>query len=130
MIEILNKIFITLFGVSLLGVGAVSQPPVQDTNTYFAEIDSNNKVIRVIVADKEFIDSGVVGDPKNWVQTYTDGSQKKNYAGKGYKYDKELDAFIPKKPTEDSTLNLETATWITPPPVPIIKPVNNTATTT
>ena len=37
--------------------------------SYFAELDSENIVIRVIAADQDFIDSGKVGDPNNWVQT-------------------------------------------------------------
>ena len=37
--------------------------------SHFAEIDpSTNKVIRVIVAEQDFIDSGAVGDKKNWIQ--------------------------------------------------------------
>ena len=36
---------------------------------HFAEIDEGGTVLRVIVADQDFIDSGVVGDKTNWVQT-------------------------------------------------------------
>ena len=36
---------------------------------HFAEINSENIVQRVIVAEQDFIDSGAVGDPNNWVQT-------------------------------------------------------------
>lgn len=72
---------------------------------YFAEIDQNNVVKRVIVADQNFIDSGVVGDPKNWVETSMDGSFRKNYAGIGYTYDDKLDAFIAPKPTENAVLD-------------------------
>ena len=37
--------------------------------SHFAEIDSNGVVLRVIVAEQNFINSGVVGDSFNWVQT-------------------------------------------------------------
>lgn len=98
--------------VSKIGNGL---PVVTQTeHTYFAEIDENDEVIRVIVADQEFIDSGLVGEPSNWIQTSKDGSLRKNYAGKGYKYDKNRNAFIPKKPTSDAIFNEETARWIVP----------------
>ena len=61
---------------------------------YFAELNENNVVVRVIVADENFIKSGILGDPKNWIETFMDGSQRKNYAGLGYTYDKNRDAFI------------------------------------
>ena len=37
-----------------------------------------------------------------------------NYAGIGFTYDEELDAFIPPKPSEDATLDTETFTWVVP----------------
>ena len=37
-----------------------------------------------------------------------------NYAGIGFTYDPELDAFIPPKPSEDATLNTDTFTWVVP----------------
>ena len=64
--------------------------------TYFAEV-INGKVQRVIVADQSFIDSGKVGDPKNWIETFMDGSVRKNYAGIGYEYHKDIDAFVAPK---------------------------------
>ena len=84
--------------------------------TYFAEIDKNNVVLRVIVASQAFIDSGKAGPVKNWVQTTVDGSLRKNYAGKGYKYDKVRDAFIPPKTSSTATLDGATAKWVEPIP--------------
>jgi hypothetical protein len=49
----------------------------------------------------------------NWKQTYTDGTRK-NYAGKGYTYDADKDAFIPQKPYDSWTLNNDTCRWIAP----------------
>lgn len=93
--------------------------------SHFAEIDIDGNVLRVIVAEQDFIDSGVVGDPSKWVRTsYNtkggvhnkgDTPLRKNYAGIGYKYDKSLDAFIPPAPEvkddEKLVLNEEKALW-------------------
>jgi hypothetical protein len=89
--------------------------------SHFAQIDLNNIVINVIVAEQDFIDSGAVGDPAAWIQTsyntyagkhLLDGTPlRKNYAGLGYTYDKERDAFIPPKPGEDYVLNEDTCVW-------------------
>jgi hypothetical protein len=62
---------------------------------YFAQLDENNIVINVVVADKDFIDL----QTGTWLETYTDGSKRSNYAGIGFTYDKSLDAFIPPKLT-------------------------------
>jgi hypothetical protein len=43
-----------------------------------------------------------------------DGRQRKNYAGIGYSYNEELDAFVPPKPYESWILNEETALWESP----------------
>ena len=43
---------------------------------------------------------------------------RKNYAGIGYTYDKELDAFIPPKCEESWTLNETTCQWECPLPYP------------
>lgn len=94
--------------------------------SHFAQIDSNNIVVNVIVAEQDFIDSGVVGDPKLWVQTSYNtyaGAHKlggtplrKNYAGVGYTYDPQRDAFIPPKPDDgEYVLNEDTCLWT---PVP------------
>ncbi len=70
---------------------------------HFAQINQDGIVVNVIVAEQDFIDSGTVGDPKNWIQTSynTYGNQhpenrplRKNFAGVGYTYDKVRDGFI------------------------------------
>lgn len=93
---------------------------------HFAEIDQNNIVQRVIVAEQDFIDSGAVGDPANWIQTsyntfggtHPEGRPlRMNYAGIGYTYDPVRDAFIPPKPGEGWILDESTCRWIdTNPP--------------
>lgn len=55
-------------------------------------------VDNVIVAEQAFIDSGVVGDPKTWIETYLDGSLRSAYAGKTYIYDSIKDAFYSQPP--------------------------------
>jgi len=84
---------------------------------HFAEIDINGNVLRVIVADQAFIDSGLVGDPKNWIQTESDGTRK-NYAGPGYVYNKDIDAFVPPKPHESFILDTKVAQYIPSIPFP------------
>jgi hypothetical protein len=94
---------------------------------HFAQINENNTVVQVIVAEQDFINSGAVGDPAKWIQTSynTHGGQhpngtplRKNYAGIGYTYDLQRDAFIPPKPFASWQLNEETCLWQAPTPMP------------
>ena len=95
---------------------------------HFAQIDETNTVIQVIVAEQDFIDSGVVGDPTKWIQTsyntqggiHTNGGTplRKNYAGIGYTYDLGRDAFIPPKPFNSWILDEESCLWEAPVPYP------------
>lgn len=91
--------------------------------SHFAKIDENNVVVQVIVAEQNFINTGVVGDPSKWIQTSynTYGNQhpqgrplRKNYAGIGYTYDRTRDAFIPPKPYDSWILDEETCLWNSP----------------
>jgi len=94
----------------------------------FAEIE-NGIVKRVVVAEQDFIDSGVVGNASNWVQTSYNtigGVHKlggvplrKNFAGAGYTYDKNRDAFIPPQPFSSWVLNEATCLWDAPKPKPM-----------
>jgi hypothetical protein len=61
----------------------------------FAEIDSDNIVIRVIVADSlEWVEETLGGV---WLETFKDGTRG-HMAGIGYTYDADRDAFIPPQP--------------------------------
>jgi hypothetical protein len=82
--------------------------------SHFAKLDSNNIVIEAIVAEQDFINSGVVGDSFLWVQTSYNGNFRKNYAGVGFTYDSVRDAFIPPKPYNSWTLNEDTCLWDSP----------------
>lgn len=53
-----------------------------------------------------------------WLETFENGSQRKNYAGIGYSYDDALDAFVPPKPYASWLLNTNTAQWEAPVPYP------------
>lgn len=77
--------------------------------SYFAEINENGIVLRVIVADQSFVDSGVVGKPEKWVE-----SGKDNLASAGYSLNTKIGKFVPPKPYESWTLNETTATWDAP----------------
>jgi hypothetical protein len=90
---------------------------------HFAKVN-NGIVIKVIVAEQEFIDNMIDNEPGKWVQTsyntYGGVHQlggtplRKNYAGIGFTYDKDKDAFIPPKPFNSWTLNETTCLWECP----------------
>ena len=87
--------------------------------SHFAKV-CDGKVVQVIVAEQEFFDTFVDSTPGEWIQTSynTIGGQhpegrplRKNFAGIGFTYDREKDAFIPPKPEGDWVLNEETCLW-------------------
>ena len=85
--------------------------------SHFAKIDSNNIVTEVIVAEQDFINSGVVGDSFLWVQTSYNNNFRKQYAGIGYTYDKANDVFISPQQYPSWTLDAD-FTWQPPTPYP------------
>lgn len=98
---------------------------------HFAELDSNNVVLRVIVvANKDTADAngnevesiGVAFCQNlfggNWKQTSYNGNFRKNYAGIGYTYRADIDAFAPPQPYPSWVLNPDTAQWEAPVPMP------------
>ena len=87
---------------------------------HFAKLNSNT-VTEVIVSEKDFINSGQVGDEFLWVQTSYNDNFRKNFAGKGYTYDKTRDAFIPPKPYPSWTLVEDTCQW----EAPVTRPDDN-----
>ena len=96
---------------------------------HYAQIDDNNIVLQVIVADQDYIDSGQAGDPTRWIQTSYNTRAgvhilggtplRKNYAGIGYTYDSGRDAFIPPKPYPSWQLNETTCQWNAPVEPPL-----------
>lgn len=100
---------------------------------HYAELDSNNYVINVIVGidesqgDGEAIYQKVTGNVWKRTSFNTYGGIhklggtpfRKNYAGIGYFYDKYRDAFIPPKVFLSWKLNEDTCLWEAPVPMPI-----------
>jgi hypothetical protein len=97
---------------------------------HFAELDENNIVLRVIVvANKDTSDAngnevesiGVAFCQKlfggNWKQTSYNGNIRKNYAGFGYTYRADIDAFVAPQPFPSWTLDAD-AQWQAPVPMP------------
>ena len=66
--------------------------------SHFAKIDKDNIVTQVIVAEQDFINSGVVGDSFLWIQTSYNNNFRNQHAGVGFTYDKANDVFIAPKP--------------------------------
>ena len=79
--------------------------------SHFAKVE-NSIVTQVIVAEQDIIDFGLFGD--GWVQTSYNGNMRKNYAGVGYTYDDERDAFIPPRPYTSWLLDEQTCQWNPP----------------
>jgi len=72
--------------------------------SHFAEI-KDGVVKRVIVAEQDFINSGLVGDSFNWVQTSYNSNFRNKFAGVGDTYDKVNDVFIEPQPYPSWTLD-------------------------
>jgi hypothetical protein len=103
---------------------------------HFAKVN-NGIVEQVIVAEPEFFDTFVDSSPGQWIQTSyntrggvhynpetgepsADQSKalRKNYAGIGYSYDAQRDAFIPPKPYASWVLDEQTCLWDAPVAMP------------
>jgi hypothetical protein len=98
---------------------------------HFAKLDENNIVIFVTVGrdednGKEAELSARTGDVYKQTSYNTVGSvhagggipYRKNYAGIGYTYDAQRDAFIPPQPFASWLLNEQSCQWEPPVPVP------------
>lgn len=98
---------------------------------HFAELDENNIVLRVIVGVDEPHDGEAIYAQNTgtvWKKTSYNTSGgvhllggtpfRKNYAGLGYSYDAQRDAFIPPKPFASWVLNEDTCLWDAPTPMP------------
>ncbi len=89
---------------------------------HWAEIDDNNLVLRVLVGSNDEPDEGYQWLIDNlggtWIKTSYNKSIRKNFAGIGYTYDAERDAFIPPKPYNSWVLDEDTCQWEAPVPRP------------
>jgi hypothetical protein len=88
--------------------------------SHWAELDENNIVIRVLVGDNndpagdegyQWLIDNLGG---TWVKTSYNGNFRKNYAGKGYTYDANRDAFIAPEPENSIGFDEEKCQWILP----------------
>lgn len=101
---------------------------------HFAKV-VNGTVVQVIVAEPEFFEEFVDSSPGEWIQTsyntygglhYDPETRlpdngmalRKNYAGIGFTYDAQRDAFIPPQRYPSWTLNEDTCLWEPPVPYP------------
>jgi len=95
----------------------------------------DNIVTKVIVAEADYFDTFVDTSAGKWIQTSyntyggkhynpetreeDDGTPlRKNFAGVGFTYDAEKDAFIPRKPFQSWVLDEDTCLWEAPIPYP------------
>lgn len=91
---------------------------------YFAELNNNNTVIRVCIFEdsvksgEEALNITPLLEGHKWMETFFDGSQRKNYAGPNYTYDENRDAFIASKSYDSWILNENTCKWEAPIPYP------------
>lgn len=98
---------------------------------HFAKLDENNVVTQVIVvankdtADEEGVEKEHIGVAfceklfgGTWKQTSYNRNFRKHYAGIGYAYNADIDAFVPPQPFASWTLNNETAQWDAPVEMP------------
>ena len=94
---------------------------------YFAELDANNIVLRVIsVSNQDTSDANGVEKEHigaafcerllggRWKQTSYNSRIRKNYAGPGFMYREDIDAFIAPQPYASWSLNEETGNWEPP----------------
>lgn len=94
---------------------------------HYAFLDENNIVTQVIVGRHE---TEIVDGISDWetyygnlhgqkcVRTSYNGNIRKNYAGIGFSYDKDRDAFIPPRPYPSWVLDEDTCQWEAPVPYP------------
>jgi hypothetical protein len=95
---------------------------------HYAELDTDNRVIRVLVVANDVIttpdgaEDEVLGKTfltdllggGTWVQTSYNGNRRKRYAGIGYAYDAVRDEFVPPGWT------LIDGVWTAPPSEPLL----------
>jgi hypothetical protein len=88
--------------------------------SHWAEIDENKTVLRVLVGNNSEPDEGEAFMNSlggTWVKTSYNGTIRKNFAGVGFTYNVERDAFIPPKPEchpDAVVFDEETCTWSCP----------------
>ena len=99
---------------------------------HFAKIGKGNIVIKIHrVNNKVLMKDGeeneqqgveflqnLYNNKDSYIQTSYNGNFRKNYAGRGYKYDSIRDAFIDQQPYSSWVLDEDTCKWGAPTPYP------------
>ena len=100
---------------------------------HFCKLDENNIVEQVVVISNDDIkdENGneieeigiafckkIFGDDTNWKQTSYNNNFRVRYAGTGYKFYEDLNAFVPPSTFPSWILNEETCLWEAPVPYP------------
>mgnify|MGYP006293772649 CR=1 FL=1 len=99
---------------------------------HFAEINEINIVTQVIVINNSDVDNLPFPDSESvgiayintflpglfWKQTSYNNNFRKRYAGIGYTYSEEYDAFIPPKPYDDWVFSVTDLEYVPPIPYP------------
>jgi hypothetical protein len=97
---------------------------------HFARIENGIVTQVVVVANKDTADANGVEKEYigaafcerllggEWKQTSYNGNFRKNYAGIGYTYNADIDAFVPPQPFASWVLNNETVQWEAATPMP------------
>jgi len=101
---------------------------------YFVKLGTGNIVEQVIVISNDIATTEQAGvdfinklyNTKDvWKQTSYNNNIRKNFAGIGYTYDSQRDAFIAPKPFNSWILNEQTCLWEAPIAYPVDSNVNN-----
>jgi hypothetical protein len=98
---------------------------------HYAFINQHNVVVEVITGVDETETVNAITGTDGWEQFYATqrpgfvcrrtsyhGNIRKNFAGIGYTWDEQRDAFIPPQPFPSWTLNETTCLWDSPVPYP------------
>jgi hypothetical protein len=100
---------------------------------HFAQLNNNNLVIDVIVVSNEDVDKlpfpesepvgiaflhNLYGPETVWKQTSYNGNFRVRYAGAGYTYSVEYDAFIASQPFPSWLFDVAVLNWVAPVPYP------------
>ena len=85
--------------------------------SHFAQINNDGIVQRVIVAELDFINSGVVGDAFNWIQCSYNNNFRKQFPAPGFKWDHPHQVFVSPQPYASWTLDAN-MDWVPPVALP------------
>jgi hypothetical protein len=115
------------------GLATVQSHSEEFHMAHFVKLNENNIVLEInVVHNNELLDEngheseakGIAfltawsGGYANWKQTSYNGTIRKNYAGVGYTYDSQRDAFIAPQPYASWLLDEQTCLWNAPTPMP------------